>query len=197
MNISLMDAFLDRLAEIFAAMDQEYARAIEHYRFQCDGCTDNCCLTRFHHHTYLEYCYLSLGLESLTRPQKAEILERAGKICRETDEADEKGMPVRLMCPLNDNSLCTLYPYRPMICRMHGIPHELQKPGYEAIHVPGCDTFDKRCADKRYYKYDRTPFYMKMARLEKEFKQMLGVDGKIKMTVAEMIVSIAQNTEDR
>jgi hypothetical protein len=31
-----------------------------------------------------------------------------------------------------------------------------------------------------------------MARLENEFKQALGLDGRIRMTVAEMIVSIAQ-----
>ena len=193
----LMDDFLERLGEIFAAMDEEYARAINHYEFQCDGCTDNCCLTRFHHHTYLEYCYLARGFESLNPTQKDGVMEKAREILRQTAAADEKGMPLRLMCPLNSDSLCTLYPYRPMICRMHGIPHELHKPGYEVIHVPGCHTFDERCADKSYYRYDRTPFYMKMAGLEKEFKQALGADGKIKMTVAEMIVSIAQNTEDR
>ena len=193
----LLDDYLDRLQKIFAAMDEAYTRAIEHYQFECDGCTDNCCLTRFHHHTYLEYCYLLRGFESLSPPKKAEVLEKAAAVCRETALADEKGMPVRLMCPLNDDSLCALYPYRPMICRMHGIPHQLQKPGHEVINVPGCDTFDERCADKLYFKYDRTPFYMKMAGLEKEFKQALGVDGRIKMTIAEMILSLAQNSEDR
>ena len=194
---SLMDDFLERLRGIFAGMDEEYSRAISHYEFQCDGCTDNCCLTRFHHHTYLEYYYLARGFESLNPVQKDEVLQKAGEVCRETAKADKKGMPLRLMCPLNSGSLCILYPYRPMICRMHGIPHELHKPGYEVIHVPGCHTFDERCADKSYYRYDRTPFYMQMAGLEKEFKHALGVDGKIKMTVAEMIVSIAQNTEGR
>ena len=190
----LLDDFLGRLEEIFSAMDAEYSRAIDHYQFHCDGCTDNCCLTRFHHHTYLEYCYLVSGFERLSPARKDEVLEKARAVCRETAAADEKGMRVRLMCPLNEDSLCTLYPYRPMICRMHGIPHELKKPGYETIKVPGCHTFDERCADKPYYRYDRTPFYMKMAGLEKEFKEVLGVNGKIKMTVAEMILSIARKT---
>ena len=192
----LMDDFLERLREIFTRMDEDYAAAINHYKFQCDGCTDNCCLTRFHHHTYLEYYYLARGFRSLNPVQKNEVLEKAREVCSETAAADKKGTPVRLMCPLNSGSLCILYPYRPMICRMHGIPHELHKPGYEVIHVPGCHTFDERCADKSYYRYDRTPFYMQMAGLEKEFKQALGVDQKIKMTVAEMIVDIAEKNKD-
>ena len=192
-NASRMDEFLKRLKELFAAMDEEYVRAVNHYHFKCDGCTDNCCLTRFHHHTSLEYFYLSRGIESLSPPEKDEVLKKARVVCRETAAADGSGTPVRLMCPLNSDSLCILYPYRPMICRMHGIPHELKKPGYEVIHVPGCNTFDERCADKPYYKYDRTPFYTQMAALENEFKQALGIDGKIKMTVAEMIKSIGQS----
>ena len=192
----LLDDFFRRLKELFAAMDEGYIRAVKHYQFQCDGCTDNCCLTHFHHHTNLEYHYLARGYMSLSPSQKDEILDKAREVCRETDAADEKGWPVRLMCPLNKDGLCTLYPYRPMICRLHGIPHELQKPGHEVIHVPGCHTFEDRCAHKSYCRFDRTPLYMQMAGLEKEFKQALGVDGKIKITVAEMIVSIAEKNKD-
>ena len=188
-----LSAFLDRLRDIFAAMDLEYARAAAHYQFQCDGCADSCCLTRFYHHTYLEYFYFRRSFEQLDSRKKDEIILRAEDVCRQTAKADEKGMPVRLLCPLNDDSLCTLYPFRPMICRMHGIPHELQKPGQNVIHGPGCSTFDERCGDKGYFKFDRTPFYGAMAKLENEFKQTAGLEGRIKMTVAEMVVSIALN----
>ena len=188
-------AFLDRLRDIFSAMDPEYTRATEHYQFQCDGCMDNCCLTRFYHHTHLEFYYLCMGFENLGSRKKSEILLKAEKVCRETAKADEKEIPVRLMCPLNDDSLCSLYPYRPMICRMHGIPHELQKPGQNLIHGPGCGTFDDRCANQPYYKFDRTPFYLEMAKLENEFKQAAGLNGRIKMTIAEMIKSIGQGAE--
>jgi hypothetical protein len=82
-----------------------------------------------------------------------------------------------------------------MICRMHGIPHELQKPGQHVIKGPGCHTFDERCADNGYFKFDRTPFYVALAKLENEFKQVVGVEDKIKMTVAEMIKSIGQSAE--
>jgi hypothetical protein len=192
----LLTIFLDRLRDIFAAIDQEYSRAAEHYQFQCDRCTDNCCLTRFYHHTCLEYYYLRTGFEKQDSRKKGEILFKAEEVCRETAKADKKQMSVRLMCPLNDGSLCTLYFFRPMICRMHGIPHQLQKPGRKVIAGPGCGTFDDCCSHKGYFKFDRTPFYLELAKLENEFKQTVGIEGKIKMTVAEMIVSISQKKED-
>ncbi len=191
----LLTAFLDRLRDIFAAIDREYNRAAAHYQFHCDGCTQNCCLTRFYHHTYLEYLYLRMGFEKLDARKKGEVLSRAEEVCRETVRADENEMSLRVMCPLNDSSLCTLYPFRPMICRMHGIPHELQKPGQKVVHGPGCGTFDERCLNRSYYKFDRTPFYMEMAKLENEFKQTAGVGPKIKMTIAEMITCLGQSAE--
>jgi hypothetical protein len=191
-----LTACLDRLRDIFAAMDPAYIRAAEHYQFQCDGCTHNCCLTRFYHHTCLEYYYLRRGLESLDARKKSEILLRAEEVCRETAAADEKQLPVRQMCPLNHESLCILYPHRPMICRLHGIPHELQKPGQDVIHGPGCGTFNERCSNKPYTKFERTPFYIELARLENEFKQAAGRPGKIKMTISEMIIHMGQSAED-
>jgi ribosome-associated protein YbcJ (S4-like RNA binding protein) len=36
-----------------------------------------------------------------------------------------------------------------------------------------------------------------MATLENEFKQAAGLGGRIKMTIAEMIINIAKKTDDR
>jgi hypothetical protein len=109
----------------------------------------------------------------------------------ESARADQSGTAVRLMCPLNFDELCILYSYRPMICRLHGIPHELQKPGQNPVCGPGCETFDHRCGHKGYFKFDRTPFYRQLAMLEQEVKQALGVTEKFKITIAEMIISHA------
>ena len=187
-----LGAFLDQLQAIFAAMDREYARSAAYYQFECDGCKDSCCLTRFYHHTYLEYYYLRRWFEKLDPLKKGEIFVKAEVVCRKTANADENDLPVRSMCPLNYENLCALYPARPMICRMHGIPHELQKPGQPVIKGPGCHTFDERCADNGYFKFDRTPFYVALAKLENDFKQAAGLEGRIKMTVAEMILGITQ-----
>jgi Fe-S-cluster containining protein len=183
--------FLNRLKQIYAAMDSAYNRAADHYGFVCDGCRDSCCRTRFYHHTIIEYAYLIEGFKTLNFAKQSEVKSRAVAVVAETARADESGAAVRLMCPLNFDELCILYPYRPMICRLHGIPHEHQKPAQDPVYGPGCETFDRRCGGKGYFKFDRTPFYRDMAMLEQEVKQTLGVAGKIRMTVAEMIVSHA------
>ncbi|RLC07770.1 MAG: hypothetical protein DRI57_25320 [Deltaproteobacteria bacterium] len=74
-----------------------------------------------------------------------------------------------------------------MICRLHGIPHELRKPGQSAAHHPGCEAFTEQCEEKGCFKFDRTPFYIEMASLERDMKQALGTARKLKMTVAQML----------
>jgi len=179
--------FLKRLEAIFADMDRKYRQAADGYGFDCKGCEDNCCMTRFYHHTLVEYVYILEGFKALDNKTRHEVKRRAEEVCQKTVRADEKGEPVRLMCPLNFGGLCQLYAYRPMICRLHGIPHELHQSGQGVVHLPGCDAFAEAFHDKNYFKFDRTPFFIEMAGLEKEFKQALGLNQKFKMTVTQMI----------
>ena len=188
---SVYTDFMGRLKQIYVAMDQAYDRAASHYDFTCDRCRDNCCRTRFYHHTVIEYTYIIEGLKTLTTQKQDEVKSRAMIAVDKLARSDDKGEPVRLMCPLNFDERCILYPYRPMICRLHGIPHELKKPGQKTIYGPGCETFDRRCGRSGYFEFDRTPFYLELAKLEQEAKQALGIAGKFKMTIAEMIVTDA------
>ena len=185
----ILTAFFDRLHGIFADMDRQYAEAAKHYGFHCNGCEDNCCRTRFYHHTYLEYLYIQAGLNTLGHQRRREIQSRAAGVCRETATLDQQGIPVRLMCPLNTYGRCMLYAYRPMICRLHGISHELRKPGQNVIRGAGCGMFDLRCSNQSYRKFDRTPFYFEVASLERELKQTVGLSSRIKLTIAEMIIA--------
>ena len=181
--------FLDRLKIIYAAMDRRYQAAADYYGFHCTGCEDNCCFTRFYHYTLLEYLYILEGLNNLDGEKRAQIKGRALDVCRETGRAEAQGVPVRMMCPLCVDSVCLLYAYRPMICRLHGIPHELQSPGGGLVQASGCGAFTTQFQGKPRFKFDRTPFYLDMAGLEKELRQAVGMPIKIKMTVAEMIRS--------
>jgi Fe-S-cluster containining protein len=190
-------AFIKRLKQIYAAMDRAFHRAADSYGFTCDGCGNNCCRTRFYHHTMIEYIYLTEGLKALTRRKQNDVKSRALIVVDETTRANDSGAVVRLMCPLNFDELCILYSYRPMICRLHGIPYELQKPGQNPVYGPGCETFDHRCGPKGYFKFDRTPFYRQVAMLEQEVKQTLGFDGKIRMTVAQMVLEAAKGIAHR
>jgi Fe-S-cluster containining protein len=188
--------FLDRLKIIYAAMDRKYQAAADYYGFHCTGCEDNCCFTRFYHYTLLEYLYILEGLNNLDGEKRAQIKRRALEVCRETDRADAEGVPMRLMCPLCVDSICLLYAYRPMICRLHGIPHELHRPGEGLLQASGCDAFTRQFRGKQHFKFDRTPFYLEMAGLEKELRQALGMPIKIKMTVAQMIKTYSEQPLD-
>ncbi len=153
-------------------MDEKYLEAASYYGFICKGCEDNCCRTHFYHHTFVEYLYLFEGFKTLSDEEQLKI---NGNI----DKPE--------ICPLNFNGLCRLYDFRPMICRLHGIPHELHKPGFNTMKSVGCDCFYKNCGGKKYLQFDRTPFYFKVAEIEKELKQQSKINDKFKLTIAEMI----------
>ena len=181
--------FLNRLEEIYAHMDKKYNQAAEYYSFTCTGCLDNCCLTRFYHHTLLEYLYIKKGFSNLNADIRSDGKTKALAVLKLTAEADKNKKTARVMCPLNLDGLCLIYHFRPMICRLHGISHELNIPGRGINRSPGCDDFMKLCNSKEYYKFDRTPFYIKMAALEKDLKEAAGITQKTKMTIAEMIIN--------
>ena len=137
--------FFDRLNAIYAAMDRAYDKTARHYRFHCTGCDDTCCLTRFYHHTYLEYGYLMKGMHALDDHVQVTVRKKARETALAMDEAEDKGGHVRCMCPLNDNGKCILYDFRPMICRLHVIPHILRPPHQPPKTGPGCAVFERRC----------------------------------------------------
>jgi hypothetical protein len=184
-------AQLNRLEQLYAVMDQAYTAVANSYGFHCSGCDDNCCLTRFNHHTHLEYLCLLKGFRSLKQHQRIDIRAKAESVCTtlRRAEVEKDDRPSRLMCPLNFNGRCCLYHQRPMICRMHGLPHELHRPDGSIVHGPGCAYFGHHCGSTADILFDRTPFYHGMAQLERELRQVIGTDAKIKMTVAEMILA--------
>ena len=178
---------LENLADLFSRMEKAYDTVAAGYGFKCSGCEDNCCLTRFYHHTVLEYCYLHSGYSNLPVEERARLRQKAARVNQAMARADARGEKLRIMCPLNLDGLCVLYRYRPMICRLHGIPSEIKRPGGGSVRSPGCGDFDRRCGRAPHIKFDRTPFYMEMAASEKEIRGKLGITEKIKMTVAGML----------
>ncbi|MCG6909656.1 MAG: hypothetical protein LJE94_05965 [Deltaproteobacteria bacterium] len=182
-----LSTWLDRLFLVFKAMDAGYAEAAERCGFVCRGCEENCCRTRFHHHTFLEYLSIYRGVMELTAREKEVVKKKAGENRRKYAAADAAGSPVTVWCPLNGDGRCVVYAYRPMICRLHGIPHELHHPGGKIVRGAGCASFEvqRQCGVE--FSLDRTPFYKAMAHLEKAFRVTAGVNGGLKLTIAEMI----------
>lgn len=186
----LKDLIAD-LEDLYGQMDHLYAQVSAHYGFKCAGCTENCCLTRFYHHTFLEYIYLRQGFAGLPASKQAAARQRAEAYLDVLvqSESGENAPPFRRMCPLNESGWCLLYAWRPMICRLHGIPHELAPPGRSnRVYGDGCAEFAASCGHLPYYPFDRTPFYARMSELEGRLRKALGVSGKSKKTIAHMLV---------
>lgn len=181
-------AFFDDLKSLYAQMDRLYDDVAGAYGFACAGCADNCCLTRFFHHTLIEFLYLRKGFAGLDEAARKDIRRRAAEVNKKVLAAEKEGCVSRVMCPLNGDGLCLLYEYRPMICRLHGIPHELRHPARGKIPGPGCHEFEARCGRQPYIEFNRTPFYQQMALLERRVREMCGAGDKFKKTVAQMLV---------
>jgi len=187
MNNKIQKNFFTRLAVIYDNMDRSWDNVASAYGFKCTGCMDNCCETEFYHYTYIGKDYLISGMDSLEAEIKKQILSKAEKVNRRRTLAKKAGERIRIMCPLNKNNRCMLYKFRPMICRLHGIPHELCKPGLETIMNPGCDAGTALFNSIGYIKFNRTPFYSEMAAIEMDYKNATGKSKKIKQTIAQML----------
>jgi Fe-S-cluster containining protein len=186
--MTLPESILRQTTQLFKGMDQAYHQAAAKAGFACNGCKDNCCLTRFDHHTLLELLYLRSGLAALTPAQRSRLDKRAHDALRQMADLEGRHAPVRVMCPLNETQRCMLYTHRPMICRLHGTPHILRRPDGKQLTGPGCDDFYDQCGKAHAHALDRTPWYVAMAQIESELRRLSGFKGKIKMTIAEMIV---------
>jgi len=178
--------------DLFDRMDQAYETAAAGYGFVCSGCADNCCLTRFYHHTLIEFCYLHSGFADLAPERQASIRDEAAAVTAAVAKDEALGRMPHAMCPLNTGGRCVLYAYRPIICRLHGIPHTFVHPIQGKIFGPGCHEFDNRCGTAGGHPLDRTLFYREMARIEQRFRQRAGVTEKIKKTVAQMLAAAGE-----
>lgn len=188
-----MERQLERIAEIFRAIDSLYGAARRHYGFSCEGCADNCCTTKFHHHTLIEELYLAEGLKKLDAEKRQELLARA----REATEAhDALPEDARVMCPLNEGGLCSAYGHRPMICRIHGVPYELHRQDMSFEYGVGCRRFmaERVREGVSYFPLNRTMFYVEMAKLEQETRARLSFSGEYRKTTAEMVRSLLERS---
>lgn len=190
-----LSPYILKIKDLYSSMDAAYARAAESYGFRCGGCSESCCEERFYHYTLAEHLYLIEGMSSLDRETAGEVLVRAEDAMGLYRLHDLQGMPERVPCPLAFNGLCRLYQYRPMICRLHGIPHLMRKPDGSAQTGPGCHRFAEEItpAGLSELVLDRTEYYSGMATLEIELRRLENFTGRYRKTVAEMLIASQGN----
>jgi hypothetical protein len=181
--------FLNQLQALFDRMDAAYAAVAAALDFECRGCADNCCRSLFYHHTYLEYALLMEGMAGLTADEQAGILARCGPEAERIETAQIRRESALLHCPLNQEERCRLYRQRPMICRLHGIPHKMRRPDGAWVTGPGCAACHAARGTQPTMQLDRTPFYRSLADLEREFRTACGLGAiGFKQPVARMLL---------
>ncbi len=183
------------LSEIYATMASDYDQVAGTISLTCTGCPDNCCDSYFLHYTYSEWAYLWEGIRALDDARLDRIIQRAKEYVEQSRLLIARGERPQIMCPLNDEGLCSLYLHRLMICRTHGVPATLTRPDGQQLRFPGCF----RCQEVVKSSYtddtkapamDRTILYKRLAQLESRFLgEKRGLLPKIKLTIAEMIVN--------
>lgn len=187
---SELKPYLERLRRIYRAMGQAYDQVSAHYGCTCSGCDGNCCSSYFSHHTLIEYFFLAEGLKSVTAGEADVFRTRSRHYVAERARRNAGGMKAEIMCPLNKGGLCGLYEYRPMICRLHGVPFFYIRPDRMMVKGEGCPKLvSKETHQAEGKELDRTWFYRDLAMIERELRQATGFRDRIKMTIADMMVA--------
>jgi hypothetical protein len=181
------DELIPRLSELNAAIDDTYSGMSSDVGFTCGGCDGvKCCTVDLSLHTYIEMLYLRRGFKTLDQSVQEEVLERSRAIV-EAKNTDPCGAYRDCVCALNADGLCVLYQYRPMICRLAGIPHYIQRPDGRLLKSGGCERYKTDIQEKfPHLALDRTGFYRQLAEIEIEIVRARGARTKTK-TVAETL----------
>ncbi|HIJ60386.1 MAG TPA: hypothetical protein HPP56_07235 [Nitrospirae bacterium] len=186
--MNIIEEKVKRIENIYQAIDSMYEMAKKHYHFDCNGCQTNCCETRFYHYSISEALYLKRGFETLSIIERDRILDKSRQYEKAYEEMSEDN---RLMCPLNEKGLCVLYKWRPMICRLHGVPYEVQDVNMSASFHGGCERFMSEMANSNftYMTFNRTIFYRELSKVEEEIRGLLSLKVPQKKTVAQILLT--------
>lgn len=184
---------LKRLHELYARMDAAYAASATAIGLTCQGCTDSCCETLFRHHTYIEWVALAQGFAALPPARQDEIRVQAETYLRIHQNALPGTRP-RVPCPAsveaNGDLVCGIYEHRPMVCRLHGVPNVLMRPGGQPAAFPGCNRAQNLAKTCPPALLDRTPLLSELARLEMDLlgRERMGKLRRVDLTIAEMLL---------
>jgi hypothetical protein len=190
-ELNLPPELADELTAVYQTLQEEYDRTAAQISLACAGCPDNCCDSWFYHHTYSEWAYLWQGLRLLQAAVLKRIVERAEDYLRQSQAQRAAGQRPKILCPLNEDGLCSLYQHRLLVCRMHGVPALMTRPDGRSLRFPGCFRCQELVGqDEAAPAMDRTQIFIRLADVENRLlcgKRQLFP--KVKKTIAEMIVN--------
>ncbi len=112
---ALLEAIMPVLEAHFS-MQGEYVKC-------CIGCS-HCCQKGYYPVTKAEAKLMRAGFQALPSSLREEISKKAGKIAAERDLFVKEGNDIikfKYACPLLIEDKCSIYEYRPIICRTQGL----------------------------------------------------------------------------
>ena len=189
--MSIGEHLIPRIRELHRKIDSAYAAAAEKIGLTCDGCDGIvCCTVDLPLHTFIEISYLRLGFDMLEPSSRSEILTKSRWIVDAKREAPYGDRYRSAVCALNSGGACMLYEYRPMICRLAGMPHVFTRPDGSKVESGGCKKFEETFRRQNpEAKIDRSAFYREMAAMEIEAVRARGRRSE-KLTIAETLVRV-------
>ncbi len=129
------EGLVSKADHAFQRMEGEFSECIK-----CDLHCSDCCHAVFGLFM-IEAVFLKQDFDQLDEGERAEALKRGHEADKELEKLEKmlkefENDPqmraysmarARIRCPLlNDNNECILYPYRPITCRVYGIPTMIQ-----------------------------------------------------------------------
>jgi len=193
-EVQLSPSLMVRLKKLYEEMEASYDNVAIQLEFSCQDCPDNCCDSYFLHHTYAEWSYLWFGFGLLPAQKQKLILDQSHQYIQGCRLAESKGERPQLMCPLNENGLCILYPYRLMVCRTHGVPASMTRPDGQLLNFPGCFRCQEIIEDQYIQaeqspRMERTKLLSELVMIENDlFNGRRHLYPKVKLTIAEMLL---------
>lgn len=184
------DELVHRLADLYALMDRAYTAAADKVGFACQGCDGAaCCTVDVPVYTFTEMHYLRRGFSSLDEGRRRIVLDRC-RIMLEAKSTNPTGDAYRgAVCALSFDGLCGLYAYRPMICRLAGIPHFFVRPDGSTRESGGCHRYEREILPFHpATRIDRTQFYRVMGEIEIDAVKALGARTAPR-TIAEVLAA--------
>ena len=195
LKLELSREMAEQVAAVYEDMEKAYDEVATLLKLSCNGCPDNCCDSYFLHFTYIEWAYLWYGLGKIPVEIQKKIRKRAENYVKECAKYNRQEDRPQILCPLNEEGKCVLYPYRLMVCRTHGVPASMTRPDGRKLSFPGCFVC-QRIVEQKYPDQrgvpvmERTSLLRRLVLLEQEF---LGgrrhVLPKVRMTIADMLVT--------
>jgi Fe-S-cluster containining protein len=145
----------------------------------------------------IEAAYIQKHFNKLGRKTREEAILRCGEADRDLERLEKRLKPhkndpqmssyalarERIRCPLLDaNEECILYPFRPITCRVYGIPTKIQGKG----RVCGKSGFEKGTP---YPTFDLDGVYRSLFSLSKEILKETGTDN---LERASLLISVSK-----